>query len=1085
MYTEQSVDRVREADIVTIVSSYCQDLKKKGATYFCLSPFKQEKTPSFNVNPVKNNWVCYATSQAGDGIKFIMLMEKCTFPEALEKIRDITGVYLEEDKSVTPEEKAKREDKASLINLNNNVALKYQRNFEALEKDHWSKKHIHNLGYQPETLIQFQIGYASNVGNEITKGCIQKGKLAHSKRLGLTNSKDNRDYDFFRDRIMFPICNPQGNVVGFGGRRQNGDEFEKYAKYINTKETEIYKKESTLYGFHLAKKHIAKKGFAILSEGYTDVITMHDKGCNETIASCGTALTKGQIKLLKRLCEHVVLFRDGDAAGVKSSVAALELLLNQGFRVSIIPLPEDQDPDSWARGQVDMPTFVEDAMEDAVLWRVNQLKNASGDEPFAVNKLIKDISDLLFNIKNEVIRDGYVKEVSKITKQPQKTFKNLLGDLKLQEQSKLEKSTGKSTMQQLGLPEGADHEQFLKDRFCEVGNQYYFQGRNGFFPGTNCKITPLFHIQGKRDNKRLCEVINTNNQKKLIDIESDSFVSFSDFKKQLIRLGYFIFLSGTNTTHFDLLAQKILKEFATALELQNMGWHPKGFFAFANGAFWNGEFVEVDPYGIMQLTGVDKQQEKDEYTEEVEYYYSAAFSVMHKKNQEGDDPYENDRKFIYKESPVSLKQWMDQMLLVYEDKGRIGTLFVFASCFRDLFLKKFDFFPHLGCFGEKGSGKSAFGKILQNFFFTGLDAFELNTSTLVGFSRRLTRTRNTVVFLDEYNEKIHDQMFQGMKGAYQGIGREKGMATSDNRTKTDKVNSALCIGGQYLPTRDDNALQSRTISLQFPLKERTLKERENFNTIKKWSEQGMSSLVLDIVKYRSLFEDSVDRTYSLVVRELKKELGAADYEERVLGNYASLLITYKILDQRIDFPFSYEDVFKQAVDGIIENSESIKDSSGLTEFWNVLQWMFEHRVIREGFQFSIDTTSSIELQGSKKEKIPYHNPEKKELLFLRLKSVHQDYVKEVTKREGVDVIGETTLRNYFKSRNYFIGLCRAKHFKTGTSSCYVFDYTQMKATGVVSLEQAMHDDSVNTPPSTSNKSVDEEWDETLFDNEKE
>lgn len=1065
MYTQQSIDRVREADIVTIVGSYCKDLKNKGATYFCKTPFKDEKTPSFNVNPVKNNWVCYATSQYGDGIGFVMKVDHCTFPEAVKKVAEICNIHLETEK-LSEEEQTKRKDKVSLIKLNNNVAEKYQREFEGLPNDHWAKEHIEKLGYQSETLIQFQIGYADGSKNEITKGCIEKGLMAHSKRLGLTKSKQNQNYDFFKQRIMFPICNPNGNVIGFGGRRQNGSEFEKFAKYLNTPETEIYKKQDTLYGFHLAKKHIAKRGFTILSEGYTDVITMHDKGCYETIASCGTALTKNQIKLLKRLCEHVVIFRDGDEAGRKASVRDLHLLLEQGFRVSIIPLPEGEDPDSWARGQLDMPTFIENEMEDAVVWRILELDKATDkDKPFEVEKLVKDICELLFQIKNEIVRGGYIKEASKLVKQPQKTFNSVLGGMRISQQKQLESKTGKSTTQELGLPEGADLEQFIRDRFAEVGNQYYFRNKDSFFPGTNCKITPLFHIKGKRDNKRLCEIINTNNQKQLIDIESDSFVSFSDFKKQLIRLGYFIFLSGTTTSHFDLIAQKILREFATALELQNMGWNPRGFFAFSNGVYWNFKFQPVNQYGIIHLEGVDTDED-DEYNEKVEYYYSPAFSVMHKKNQEGDDPYENDRKFIYKEAPVTFEKWMDQMLLVYKEKGRIGILFVVASCFRDLFLSKFDFFPLLGCFGEKGSGKSAFGKILQNFFFFGLDAFELNTSTLVGFSRRLTRTRNTVVFLDEYHDKINDHMFQGMKGAHQGIGREKGMATSDNRTKVDKINSAICYGGQYLPTRDDNSLQSRTISLQFPLGSRTAEERENFGTIKKWSEQGMSSLVLEIIKHRNLVEDSIDVTYSQIIRDLKKDLDGADYEERVLGNYATLLITYKILEKRFDFPFTFQSIFKQCVDGIIENSESIKDSNGLTEFWNVLQWMFEHRVIKEGFQFSIDSPISVELQGPKKTKVTHHNENKKELLFLRLKSVHQDYVKEVTRREGVEPIGETTLRNYFKSRKYFIGLCRARHFKTGTSSCYVFDYTMMKEMNVVSLEKFMPTEEPTPAPAT-------------------
>lgn len=1056
MYTKQSIDRVREADIVTVVGYFCKDLKKKGANYFCKSPFKDEKSASLSVSPVKDIFKCFSTGIAGDVINFVMEHEKCEFIEAVKTIAQICNIFLEEEK-VSEETQRLRKQTTSLQSYANNVAKKYHSNLRALPANHWAKQHLQRLGYTEEIQLEFKLGYAPN-DNAITQGFIEKGALAHAIQIGVVKSDNNKSYDFYKDRIIFPICNKNGETISFGGRRSNAPEVAKYAKYLNGPETDIYKKDHTLYGFNLAKKSIAKSGFAILCEGYTDVITMHLKECTQTIASCGTALTQPQVKMLKRICEHVILFRDGDKAGVDASVRDLEILLEHDFRVSIVPLNKDTDPDDFARGQVDMPTIMQDLRVDAIEWYLNKLKQDADDDPHAIASIVSTAAKLIFKIKNEVVQSGYVKIASSILKQKQATIKSVINELRIERQNEIEEASGgkgisKST---LGLPEGADQEQFLKDRFCIVNNSYHFTKGDGFFQGTQFKITPLFHIKGKKENKRLCEVINTNNQKQLIDLESDSFVNFSDFKKQLIRLGYYIFLSGTTTAQFDLLSQKILREFSTALELQNMGWNSKGFFAFANGVYWQDKFREVSKYGIIHLEGVDTSEE-DEYNEKVEYYYSPAYSAMHIKNQDGDDPYENDRKFVFKKSPITLQQWMHQVCTVFEEKGRIGILFNFATLFRDLFLSNYDFFPLLGGFGEKGSGKSAFGKVLQNFFFYNLDALELNTSTLVGFSRRLSRTKNTTVFLDEYHDRLDEKMFQAMKGAHQGMGREKGMATNDNRTKTDKINCSIYIAGQYLPTRDDNSLQSRLISLQFPLGNRTAEQRANFTKLMNWSVAGMSSLILDVIEHRNYFEDALAKTYNEVVRELKDVFdtpGAEqDYEERILGNYAVLLITYKILESRITFPFTYQTIFKQCVAGIIENSEAIQDSNGLTEFWNILQWMYEHRIISEGFQFEIDTKPQVKTIGSQKKTETYQNKDLKEILYLRLNSVHQDYTKECTKREGVQAIGETTLRNYFKSRTYFIGLVKGRRFKTGVSSCYAFDYEAMKRNNIISLDK--------------------------------
>ena len=465
MYTRQSIERVREADIVTVVGSYCKDLKKKGANYFCKSPFKEEKTASLSVSPSKEIFKDFGTGIGGSCITFVMEHEKCEFIEAIKIIASICNIHLEEEKQSEEVQKARKEE-LSLTALTNNIAKKYHKNFTELPKTHWAKKHIASLGYDADILLEFNIGF-SKLNNEVTKELIERAKFASGVAIGVCKSADNKSYDFYRERIMFPICNKNGDTISFGGRRQNGEDFEKYAKYLNGPETEIYKKEENLYGYHLAKRSIAKSGFAILCEGYTDVITMHHKECTQTIATCGTALTKIQAKKLKRICEHVVLFRDGDAAGVKASVRDLEILIKYGFRVSIVPLPEDTDPDDCARGQLDMPTFIETNRIDAIEWFLHKLQKEAEEDPHAIAKVVAETSKLLFKITNEVVQDGYLKTASKILKQKQSVLKHQISELRIARQNEIEKaSDGKGISKStLGLPEGADHEQFLQDRF--------------------------------------------------------------------------------------------------------------------------------------------------------------------------------------------------------------------------------------------------------------------------------------------------------------------------------------------------------------------------------------------------------------------------------------------------------------------------------------------------------------------------------------------------------------------------------------------------------------------------------------------
>ncbi|WP_417365967.1 DNA primase [Flavobacterium beibuense] len=1121
---QSSIDKVlEEADIYNVVSA-TEKLTKKGTHYFCISPFQTEKTGSFCVNRVKNYFHCYSSGISGNAITFLMKKHPAmSFFEAIEQAAQLSNITLEYE-TVSDDYKRLHDEEMVMKKFCSWMAEKYQAAYSALPDTSWPKEMMQKQrGYSQEILESFMIGYVPDNNKFISNVAIDLGQFEISKALGYTRVKDGSSYDFFRDRVMFPIHNDKGYIVGFGGRVDNG--IEKYAKYLNSPESKLYHKEKVLYGFFQAKRRIAEENKAILLEGYTDVIALHDKGVTNSVATCGTSLTEFHAKLLSRVCKHVILFRDGDAAGHKASIRDIDILLAYDLQVSIVVCPPGEDPDSLAKNpDIKINEFIEKHAEDAILWKTQllqkaainpeieilsktlndkldkdvaalkdklvdreTLKNQSAlDRKFSTqenNKINKEIQDLerevrvrldelpkyspnelseavesiavtLHRIPNKIKQGEYVKQVCRILPIKAPQINQIITTYEEQEE-KEKQSKNKAADQKentlLGLPEGANKDQYLEDLFCEIGNSYHFNNGNGFFLGTNFKVEPLFHVKGKTDNKRLCEVTNTLGHKCLIDFESTDLINFTKFKERLIQEGVFFWEPGVSNVNFLQVSKKLLKNFHTALELKTLGYQKEGFFAFADGVYHNNEFKRVNKYGIVNVEGLEKSE--SEYGGNISHFYSPAYSEIYKHSREDDDPYENDRYFIHKVAPVSLEVWMKQMIRVFGNKGKIGILFCIAANFRDLFLKHWEYFPILGGFGQRDSGKSGFGSCLQAFFFYNLPPLELNTSTLVASSRRLTRTKNVVNFFDEYRDDIDEEKRQQLKGVWNGVGREKGKGVDNNRTSTDKINSALYMAGQYLPTGDDNALPSRIVALNFEQKEYTSEEKEEYSKLKSMNNQGLSSFILEIIKYRKHVESNIVRAYTEISREMKDHLKNTDYQNRVFENHIDLLVIMSLLNEKVSFPFSYEEMFKILADNIVENSDSISDSDGLAAFWRVLEYLSnpEARAIREGQDYEITKEASFTIQPKKGVKDTYKNRNGSKILFLNFSKVHQDYHKEVSKRQGEEVIGANTVRNYLKTKKYFIGLIPSRRMGSSTTSCYAFDYTMMNKMGILSL----------------------------------
>jgi DNA primase catalytic core len=1079
MIQEASVDNVRNADIVRVIGNFL-DLKKTGSKLFAKSPFSNDKSASFCVTPSLNIFKCFSSGIGGDAIKFVMLHKNASYPDALKIIADICQIALIEE-AVSEEETRKRSYKQELFDLTDQAATKYQMQLHAATKEHWAKQMIAKREISEETITNFSLGYAPKDFKFLTTPFTDRAKLELAKTVGLVNTKDGRSFDFFVDRLIFPIHDFKGNIIGFGGRQADGVDG---PKYINSKETEIYNKSNVLYGLFQAKNNIAKEKTAVLVEGYTDVTGLFQYGCEIAVANCGTApLSNTQSKLLHRFANHVIICRDNDgldAAGneQKGTLAAIRdinTLLAEGFKVSIVILPEGEDPDSMARKTPEIKQYLLENAEDAVLWKTLKLRNKAANDPDMISESVNEVCKMLFEIKDDIKQAHYVKTCSGLMKQPIKVFKDTMTKFIKKAEIKSE-NTGVAKAEDaeiMGLPDGADYSQYFTLGFVIHENSVYFKGREKFFKGSNYKITPLFHVYGKTDNKRLCEVISEYGKKKIIDFDTSDFVQMAKFEGKLLDEGNFTFTADVTANHFKLFRNSIMEQFIMAYELKSLGWQPEGFFAYADCVFHGGILKRANDYGIIQLeTGVKTESE---YMEDVKHFYSPSASVMHKFSREGDDLYENDRYLVYKKATVDITSWMKQLRKVYgATKSTTGIAFVIASIFRDITMKKKGFFPLFFLSGEKGSGKSKFGESMVALFTHKQEPFDLNSGTKVALSRRLARISNISVMFEEYNDGVEDTVFQMLKGAYDGRGREMGKATGDNRTTTTKVNCGLILLSQYLSSRDDNSLTSRSVIENFikPHESFTTAQIEDYSLLKSWEEHGLSSLLVEILQHRELIEEKTQETYAAISKKMKAELKGKDYQERMMENYIAMLVPITILKNLLRFPFDEKEVWDQFKEAIIASSDLIIESEGLAEFWHTLEFLLDTKRIIKGHQFEIEMPLMVKLQTRKGEAdLEVKLNGQKRVLYLRLNAVHQLYHKEVSTRDSVEVIGENTLKNYFRSKKYFIGSVKSKRFEDTSTSAYLFDYDMMHDSNILNLIRGAGDDEIFS--NDNNKSPEE------------
>lgn len=1048
MIKDTSIEEVRNANISEVVEAYIKLDKHNKAC----CPFHDEKTPSFSVDEKKGIYKCFGCGEGGDAIHFVMEKDRLDFISAVEKVADICGIHLEHeaiDESAYKEKINNTKEEKEVIDF----AVKKYRKILWSDRTGKAWNYIHKYRTLTEdTLAKWQIGYAPNAWRTLTPTLVNNGKYKPALNTGIINTSKGINYDTYRDRIIFPIKNHKGEFVGLGGRIIPGedpsDATKKQPKYINSLESKIYHKSKILFGLYEAHKAIRKTNTAILVEGYMDVITLHQAGFENAVATCGTALTEQQARVLSRLCKKIIILRDGDDAGRNAIQKDIPKLIAQGLKTEVAELPQDVDPDDIIHaGSEDLKDILNDA-EDGILLLATEWSQEAGDDVFDTSQVIIDILKMISLIPASILQAEYLKKVCKANRWKltdiRKQFESIL------KQKEKEISSEDDPLQ--NLPEDVDKDEVIQYGFFERLKKhktgYYFLNGDGSSGKamTNFVIKPLYHIDSETDNRRMIS-INNGFQESILELPSDKMLSADYVLGTFYKSGFYLPREGFGKNHLYKILNKISGSFPRAYEIDSLGWQPEGFFAFNNFIYRpakindpNGKLEQYNDYGIAS---VDDQ-----------LFLSPSVSKIQEHYRDTDSIYENDKFLTYTKSPINFEEWASLFSKVYEQNSWMAIPFAVATAMKDL-IRPVTKIPHLYLYGQIQSGKSEFGESISYLFFSGKDSqgepykpMNLNQGTTYAFHNRMERFANAPNALNEFDENaIPDEWFRAIKAAYDGEGREKGRKEK-NRAMVQKVKCTLILMGQYLGSKDDNSVLTRSLPLALRRKDhRTDEEVKNFFRLKELEKEGLSGILLEIMNWRPLFESKFKEKFLSISKEMKENARKEgdNISDRIVKNIACMRATIELISEKIKLPFSVPQYNEYAFSFMRKMSALVAKTSGTSEFWGMVEFLLDRGQITDGFDFFIESRDHINLRYGKSDTENKAFTAPKKMLFIRLSNIHKLY-REQTRRTGADQgMNETTLLLYMKEQPYWIGNAKSETFTTPDgkkikTSCIVIDY---------------------------------------------
>lgn len=976
MIPKTIIEKILDAAHIEDVVGEFLPLQKRGTIYRALCPFHQEKTPSFTVTPNRSMFYCFGCHKGGNVITFLMEHENMTYPEAVRWLGWKYGIEVEE-REETIDEKQQRLKRESLLIVNTAVHKHYREVFLRYKpaQDYayrrWGQKYCDEI----------EIGFAPIDGKALAHLPLQKEFL---QELGLINPQG---YDFFQNRIVIPIKDRYQHIIGFTARVMDDSQ----PKYLNSKESLLYSKRSTVFGLDVAWRAAGKTGQMYLVEGAPDCMRLHAIGVQNAVADLGSAWTVEQFQLIKRAANKVCFIPDNDplkggadyGTGIEAVMKAGKLATEQHLTVSVkeITTTEEgkkEDPDTYFKNQTLFKAVEE---EDFILWLAAKLFETSGNTE-QKSDAVKRIAHLLSFIDDDTKLTMFIDALTKY-------HRGKLFWQKAIENERTRRDNPKEDDIDLNRQYG-----FWIDR----GKYFSTTEKGGVLEWSNFTLTPLFHIKDPLMAKRLYLLTNELGVKEIVEMEQEDLISLQKFRQKLESLGNFIWKASEK----ELIKLKsfLYEKTETAAQIKQLGWNKKGFFAFGNGIFDGRQFHEVNEYGIVHLG-------------EKGNFYLPALSRIYKENT---DYFRFERQFVhFNFSMISLRDFTRQLFLVFGDNGKIGFCFYLATLFRDIITLTTRSFPILDLFGPKGSGKSELGHTLMSFFVIDNIPPNIQNSTIPALNDTVAAAANALVHIDEYKNGIDTAKIEFIKGLWDGTGRTRMNMATDKKKETTAVDAGVIISGQEMPTADI-ALFSRLIFLLFPKSNFTASEKANYQQLLQIRSKGLSHLTLQLLAHRDKFGQCFYDQYRQTLDDVNSRLTSHTIIDRIVQNWVIPLTSFRCLEGKLDTTLSYKELLEITVEGIVHQNMECKTNDELGSFWRMVQFLNSEGEINEDADFKIKAVSRF--RSTLVSETVWTEPRK--ILYLQKTRIYMLY-KLNAHRNGETSLPEESLRYYLENSKEYLG----------------------------------------------------------------
>lgn len=917
------------------------DLKREGANLKGLSPFKEERTPSFVVSPVKQVWKDFSTDKGGNNAVSFLMAKGYSFIDAIDYIAKKQGLSIQYEDS--KEAKAYQEKLVKINTLRPTLKLAiatYQDEFKNLPDNHAAKQEVFGKReYNQDIIDTYQIGYAP--GQSFLYKKLKENALVED---GKATSLITGNHDFYNDRVTYTIFDANGEPVSIAGRELKP---EPKIKWLNGRTTELYHKEYTWYGLHIAKQEIRKTNKAYIMEGYNDVIAFQTKGIVNAVAPCGTSIHDNQIKVLKKYADIVYFCMDDDNAGRNSALKNIPRFIEAGLRCYVVAFNEC-DPDDFVR-------IHKDALKTKTLVEVLDQETKIND---GFKVLLQQLDD-----KDEVTKSVIAKElceiISKITddsivsiyqKWLQKESGVSITDIKkwIKEFQQARDDEAKEryiSNHEYELPKGVEMtEEILNDikryQMFQAGNKIYsqigYEYPIKFSPCSNFSVQIIQHMRDEDFPKKLVSVENTFKESFVFDVPSDTFNSHQMFQKAMTNFGNFRW-SGRSEDLVRLQAL-LFDKMGNGRSLDVLGWQTEGFFLFNNLVVVPGaDDLDIDKNGCFKHKGIS--------------FYVPSANHIYK-----DNPYKYMPQKQFRHIPGTISS-LDYFAKVYRVHGNhaISAIFHAISCmFHDIVVKSLKGFPINFSYGPPGTGKDELNHAVKSLWGIPQVATNLEgkNATKTATIRELAQFTNCLLEWSEYSRG--DAELDGtIKSVWDLRGKKVGKYESRVATDNVPVLSGIALTGNEYP--DNSAIITRIIWNDMNRTEFTEDDEREFNELNDIIEQGITHITVKILNQRHLVEANFNKEYRLLMDVYQRRI--PDCNKRMLKNISTLTAFYNVLKDVIDFPFTTNQILDHFTTITEAQMRKLTSSSIVTRWWDCFVASMrgvDHDIIKVGRDIKLD-----------------------------------------------------------------------------------------------------------------------------------